>query len=132
MAGRGRRTLVKDLVFQPASLTIDYYKDHRLYWAAPKFGRIESILPDGNGRVTVVSDSTKPFRLDVFENWIYWVPEHSSTVYIQDKLGRQPKSVLVRGGGGGGHVQAVRVYHPLKYNTTMVGSKSKPNMLTQP
>uniref|UniRef100_A0A915IHZ3 EGF-like domain-containing protein n=1 Tax=Romanomermis culicivorax TaxID=13658 RepID=A0A915IHZ3_ROMCU len=118
MGGRDRKVLVEDLIYEPSSLTIDYFKRHRLYWAAPKFGRIESILPDGTGRMTILVDNLKPYRMDIFENYIYWSPRNSARVFIQDKFGRRPPRLLTSTNNGE-TVQALRVYHQYKTNWTL-------------
>lgn len=38
---------MNELIFTPTALAVDEAKDNRLYWADPKFHKVETILPDG-------------------------------------------------------------------------------------
>lgn len=38
----------------PTGLSVDYTNNDRLYWSDAKESRIESVLPDGQGRRTAV------------------------------------------------------------------------------
>jgi len=61
MTGEQRRTLVSERLLRPTGLAIDYYKDHRVYWADSKLNVIESVNYDGTDRAFVArsGQSTK-------------------------------------------------------------------------
>lgn len=89
--------IAKDLVFSPLSLTVDEGKESRLYWADPKFHKIDSVLPDGTSRQHVVNDSRAPWAVDVFENNLYWTSKDAHDLFVQDKFGRGRLHVLSSG-----------------------------------
>ncbi|CDW53518.1 Low-density lipoprotein receptor-related protein [Trichuris trichiura] len=113
--GKDHKTLVSTMIFEPRSITIDYAKKHRIYWASPKLNRIESILPDGTDRVIISSDAHEVFHLDLFENWLYWASKNGYEIYVQDKFGVHGKRLLK---SSTRYVTAVRIYQALKYNIT--------------
>lgn len=73
---------------------MDEAKDHRVYWADSKYHKVDSCLPDGTKRATVITDHRGPWAIDVFENYIYWVSKSTRTLYVQDKFGRGRVYVL--------------------------------------
>ncbi|XP_015126789.1 low-density lipoprotein receptor-related protein 2 [Diachasma alloeum] len=118
MDGSRRTALVSRQLGRPSALTIDYSMYHTVYWADSKLNVIESISPDGSNRKVVIKgDSVKhPISLDVFENNLYWATKYTGEVLKQDKFGRGvvenvAKTPVIAGG--------VKVYHPLRYNTTL-------------
>ncbi len=117
MDGMNPRVIVRDLIFYPTSVAVDYAKQHRVYWADPKRAVIESVLPDGSDRVLIVRDvGKKPFKLDLFENWIYWLAEETNELLKVDKFGHGTSQVLIE------HVHsphAVKIYHKLRYNVSL-------------
>lgn len=94
MDGQRREVVVKEMIFSPTSLAVDEGKDSRIYWADPKYHKIESVLPDGTKRTTVVQDSRMPWAVDVFENHLYWASKETQELYVQDKFGRGRVHVL--------------------------------------
>ncbi|CAI4230259.1 unnamed protein product [Auanema sp. JU1783] len=94
MDGTHREIIVKDLIFAPSSMAIDEGRGNRIYWADPKYRRVEAIYPDGKGRETIVLDKNIPFAIDVFENHLYWLSRETKTLYVQDKFGRGRVSIL--------------------------------------
>lgn len=52
--GQQRRVLVENALGWPTGLSIDYTNNDRIYWSDAKESRIESMLPDGQGRRTSV------------------------------------------------------------------------------
>ncbi|KAI6192728.1 EGF-like domain-containing protein [Aphelenchoides besseyi] len=92
MDGNKRQIIVNQLIFEPKSMTVDEGRNHRIYWADPKTRKIESVLPDGSRRQTIVHDKKIPFAVDVFENHLYWASK--DTLYVQDKFGRGRVHVL--------------------------------------
>ncbi|XP_003373299.1 putative Low-density lipoprotein receptor domain class A [Trichinella spiralis] len=111
--GSVRKVLVNSMLFSPRSLTIDYAKQHRIFWASPKLGRIESVLPDGSDRVVVSSDAHHAYSIDLFENWIYWSTKDSPHVYVVDKFGKQQKRILSTMTRP---ITVLKIYHLYKYN----------------
>ncbi len=116
MNGQDRRVLVDERIFFPTSLTIDYAKDHRIFWTDPKEGKVDSVLPDGTGRMVAVSSDKKPYLVDVFENWLYWATQRTGEVFSEDKFG-QGKKQLLRSDLRRPH--ALRVYQKFKYNVSL-------------
>ncbi|VDO15130.1 unnamed protein product [Brugia timori] len=94
MDGKHRNVIVKDLIYSPTSLAVDEGKDNRIYWADPKYRKVESVLPDGTKRTTVIIDNRMPWAVDVFENNLYWASKESQDLFVQDKFGRGRISVL--------------------------------------
>ncbi|KRZ56210.1 Low-density lipoprotein receptor-related protein [Trichinella nativa] len=116
--GSVRKVLVNSMLFSPRSLTIDYAKQHRIFWASPKLGRIESVLPDGSDRVVVSSDAHHAYSIDLFENWIYWSTKDSPHVYVVDKFGKQQKRILSTMTRP---ITVLKIYHLYKYNISAEG-----------
>lgn len=75
-------------------MAVDEARQSRIYWADPKIHRVESILPDGSRRMTVVDDKRLPWAIDVFENHLYWASKETQNLYVQDKFGRGRVYVL--------------------------------------
>lgn len=122
MDGTSRTVILGATLTYPTSLTIDYAKDHRLFWCDPKSNTIESILPNGLNRKIILADGGQPFTLDVFENWIYYETWKTGDLFVVDKFGQQPKHQLR---AGLIESQALKMYHPVKYNVTAASSKFK-------
>ena len=122
MDGSKSRVLVNDKIGKPSALTIDYAMDHTLYWADSKLNVIESIRLDGANRKVVLrsdlKDSLKhPVSLDVFENVLYWTTKETGELIRQDKFGRGVPQIVKSNLETSG---AVKIYHPLRYNTSLV------------
>lgn len=75
-------------------MAVDEGRNSRIYWADPKLHRIDSILPDGTRRLTIVNDNRLPWAIDIFENHLYWASKKTQTLYVQDKFGRGRVYVL--------------------------------------
>ncbi|VDL67594.1 unnamed protein product [Nippostrongylus brasiliensis] len=75
-------------------MAVDEGKGNRIYWADPKYKKVDSVNPDGTDRSTVVRDHHVPWAIDVFENHLYWVSRETKTLYVQDKFGRGRVAVL--------------------------------------
>uniref|UniRef100_A0AC35U3P2 EGF-like domain-containing protein n=1 Tax=Rhabditophanes sp. KR3021 TaxID=114890 RepID=A0AC35U3P2_9BILA len=117
MDGRHRKSIAKELVYAPSSITVDEGKDNRLYWADPKYHKIDSCLPDGKDRKTIVKDRKTPFTVDVFENHLYWGSKETKTLYVQDKFGRGRVYILA---SNLPDMHAVRVQHKFARDTSRV------------
>lgn len=75
-------------------MALDEGRNNRIYWADPKLHRIESVLPDGTRRQTIVDDKRLPWAIDVFENHLYWASKETQNLYVQDKFGHGKVYVL--------------------------------------
>lgn len=56
-----------------------------------------------------------PISLDVFEDNLFWISRDNGDIWRHDKFGR---GVKVRTRHGSQISNALKIYHPLKYNTT--------------
>lgn len=118
MDGSKRRPLVTENIRHPTGLSIDYAMDHTLYWVDTKLNTIESMRHDGSQRKQILKGELlkHPISLDVFESSIYWVTRDTGELLRQDKFGRGVPVIiqkdLVNPSG-------VKVYHDLRYNTTV-------------
>lgn len=54
MNGSKRKPLVTEQIRLPSGLTIDYARDHSLYWVDTKLNNIEVIRQDGSNRATIL------------------------------------------------------------------------------
>lgn len=117
MDGSHRKAIVLTRLGKPSALAIDYAMDHALYWADIKLNTIETVQKDGNNRKVIISgDHLKhPVSLDVFESNVYWTTRANELIR-QDKFGRGVPQTLARDLGSPG---GVKVYHQLRYNTTL-------------
>uniref|UniRef100_A0A914GSI0 Low-density lipoprotein receptor-related protein n=1 Tax=Globodera rostochiensis TaxID=31243 RepID=A0A914GSI0_GLORO len=88
MDGNRRQTIISELIYSPTNMAVDEGRDHRIYWADPKFHKVDSCLPDGSRRLIIVRDTKTPWAIDVFENHLYWASKVSESLYVQDKFGR--------------------------------------------
>uniref|UniRef100_A0A183BS53 EGF-like domain-containing protein n=1 Tax=Globodera pallida TaxID=36090 RepID=A0A183BS53_GLOPA len=88
MDGNKRQTIISELIYSPTNMAVDEGRDHRIYWADPKFHKVDSCLPDGSRRLIIVRDTKTPWAIDVFENHLYWASKVSESLYVQDKFGR--------------------------------------------
>ncbi|XP_014669426.1 PREDICTED: low-density lipoprotein receptor-related protein 2-like isoform X2 [Priapulus caudatus] len=117
MNGEHRKVLVKTGLSKPTGLAIDYSANHRVYWCDHKQELIESMNADGSDRLVILrKDLNKPYRLDVFENWLYWVSHDTGAVYMQDKFGRGVK-VTVQDGLN--TVTDIKIFQIHRYNQTI-------------
>ncbi|XP_056632979.1 low-density lipoprotein receptor-related protein 2 isoform X2 [Diorhabda sublineata] len=118
MDGSKRRPLITDQIRHPTGLTIDYAMDHTVYWVDTKLNIIESMKFDGTNRKTVIrGDILKhPVSLDVFESNIYWITKNTGELIQQDKFGRGVPVVIQRDMQ---NPSSVKVYHDLRYNTSI-------------
>lgn len=117
MDGSVRRPLVTDAVRHPTGLTVDLAGDRRVFWADTKLDTIEVMRFDGSGRRVVARGEAlkHPVALDVFQSRLYWVARDSGELLRQDKFGRGVPTVVRRALE---RPAAVKVYHPLRYNST--------------
>jgi low density lipoprotein-related protein 2 len=119
MDGQHREVLVDQLIFFPTSVAIDYPNDHRIYWADPKEKIVEYILPDRSQRTTLyraVGTAHKPYKLDIFENWVYWLSQGSGQLLKMDKFGHEKDHVIFNGIE---QPHAVKIYQDNRYNVSL-------------
>ncbi|KAL7294867.1 hypothetical protein TKK_0011791 [Trichogramma kaykai] len=117
MDGSRRKAVVISRLGKPSALAIDHGMDHTLYWTDIKLNTIESIQKDGTNRKIIITGEhlKHPVSLDVFESYVYWMTR-AEEVFRQDKFGRGVPQSLARDIGTPG---GVKVYHHLRYNTTL-------------
>uniref|UniRef100_A0A8C6WZR3 Low density lipoprotein receptor-related protein 1Bb n=1 Tax=Neogobius melanostomus TaxID=47308 RepID=A0A8C6WZR3_9GOBI len=71
MDGSLRRVLLEKNLRRPTGLAIDFF-NQRLYWADPELSHIGSMRFDGSDPLVTISDRHgKPYRIDIFEDYIY-------------------------------------------------------------
>ncbi|XP_015909717.1 low-density lipoprotein receptor-related protein 2 isoform X1 [Parasteatoda tepidariorum] len=116
MDGSKRKILVSEQLGYPTGITMDYAGGHRLYWCDTKLDTIESMKMDGTDRVTILSGLNHPIALDLFEDHVYWLTRDSGEIWKHDKYGR---GVKVRVRKSTENPTSVKVYHSLRYNTTI-------------
>ena len=109
MNGDNIKVLVNQSLDQPTGIAIDYQNDGRVYWCDEKTSSIETIKIDGSDRHLIRHNQlAHPYRLDVFENHIYWLTRQDGTINKVDKFGRGVVTHLVE------HldlVNDIKVYH---------------------
>lgn len=116
MDGSERKTIIKDKLGFPSSITIDYPADHRIYWCDSKLNSIESANKDGSDRVVVIHGETHhPISLEVFEDQLYWNTKDTGEIFRQDKFGR---GVKVRVKRSLARTTDLKIFHDKKYNVS--------------
>ncbi|XP_066998103.2 low-density lipoprotein receptor-related protein 2 [Anabrus simplex] len=117
MDGSKRRPLVTEGIRHPTGLAIDYSMDHMLYWVDTKLNTIELMKQDGSNRRVVLKGGSlnHPISLDVFESSLFWVTHDTGELIKQDKFGRGVPVVVAKDLV---NPSGVKVYHPLRYNTS--------------
>nr|XP_042899679.1 low-density lipoprotein receptor-related protein 1 isoform X4 [Parasteatoda tepidariorum] len=95
--GSDRRVLVNKNIVWPTGIAVDHPAG-RLYWADPKASRVESVNIDGRHRhlVKAFNSDEKPYKIDVFEDYIYMTTTPSNAVIRMDKFGHGNVTFLVR------------------------------------
>ena len=66
MTGEQRRAVVSERLLRPTGLTIDYYKNHRVFWCDSKQNVIESVNYDGTDRAVIVRSGESSFSFFAF------------------------------------------------------------------
>ncbi|XP_015230707.1 PREDICTED: low-density lipoprotein receptor-related protein 2-like [Cyprinodon variegatus] len=121
--GQERKVLVGDGLGWPTGLAIDFTNGDRIYWSDSKESHIESILPSGEQRRTVVFiDVRNPFSVCVFEDHLYWSTEEKGEVFRQDKFGRGDKVKLFTAGPW---LTQISVYQQQRYNSMAIKNPCK-------
>jgi low density lipoprotein-related protein 2 len=112
MNGENIKILVQDSLYEPTSLAIDYFMSNRIYWSDSKHNIIESINPDGTDRKKLSHSLLKnPLKIDIFENYLYWISRESGTLNKIDKFGRGSAVKII---GSETLIDEIKIYHPLK------------------
>ena len=89
-----------------------YFKDNRVLWCDEKLNVVESVNAAGGDRVRLSHVGMRqPFKIDVFENHVYWLTENEGRVNKVDKYGRGTKIELIQGLD---LVEDLKVFHALK------------------
>jgi sugar lactone lactonase YvrE len=85
MDGFHRTVLIKDNIYWPNGLTIDYTTD-RIYWIDAKHQVIESAHIHGTDRKKIVTRGLHhPFAITVFEDAVYWTDWHFKSISVANK-----------------------------------------------
>jgi hypothetical protein len=115
--GQNAKLLISTNLDSPSGLAIDYFMENRIFWADSKTNIIESCKFDGSDRASVMHVGlVKPFRIDIFENHIYWLSEDEGSINKVDKFGRGAAfNNLV---GSLEMADDIKVYHSYKIPTS--------------
>jgi len=117
MTGDNMKKIVQQRLVLPSGITIDRYMGNRIYWTDSKHNTIESCKPDGSDRVIVKTiDGPKPYHLDVYGNYLYYVSQESQSLSRIDKFGRGVPTVLL---DHLIHPYDFKVFHAQRYNTSL-------------
>lgn len=85
MDGSERKVIIKEGVFWPNGLAIDY-PAARIYWADAKHHVIESARFDGSERKKILSVGLPhPFALTIFEDLMIWTDWHTKKISAANK-----------------------------------------------
>lgn len=86
MDGSDRKVVIKDGIYWPNGLTIDYTAA-RIFWADAKHHVIESARFDGSERKKVLSVGLPhPFALTIFEDLMIWTDWHTKKISAANKI----------------------------------------------
>ncbi|KAK0162271.1 hypothetical protein PV327_008621 [Microctonus hyperodae] len=118
MDGSRRKVLASTAIGKPSAIVIDYNMDSTIYWSDSKLNVIESMSKDGLNRKIILQGETlgHPISLDIFENNLYWSTKYRGDLVKQDKFGRGVPEIIIKDIQTPG---GIRLYHQLKYNTTL-------------
>ncbi|XP_063240571.1 low-density lipoprotein receptor-related protein 2 [Bacillus rossius redtenbacheri] len=119
MDGSKRRPIVTEGVRHPTGLAVDFAMDHTLYWVDTKLNKLVMMKEDGTRSQVVLSGVDKlhhPISLDVFENNVFWLTRDTGELIKHDKFGRGVPVVIAKDLV---NPSSVKVYHKLRYNTTL-------------
>lgn len=90
-----RHIIIKDDIFWPNGLTIDY-EDEAIFWADAKLNIICSASLTGTNRKTISQgDLQHPFALTMYKNILYWTDWQTKSIHsCNKKTGAGRKAVL--------------------------------------
>jgi hypothetical protein len=112
MNGENVRALVDSNLDSPTGLAVDYFKNNRVYWSDRRRNLVESVNYDGTDRVRMRHTGMhQPFKIDVFENHVYWLSENEGLVGKVDKYGRGARIDMIHGLD---LVEDLKVFHSFK------------------
>ena len=89
LTGNGLYTLVESKLLWPSSLALDY-PNRRLYWTDLKLRTIDSVDLEGKNRKLIRKfhpKEGKPYKLDVFENYVYFSTYQHNKILKINKFG---------------------------------------------
>lgn len=110
MNGENVRALVNSSLDSPTGLSIDNFMNHRLFWSDLRTHVIETINYDGSDRYKLDHPGLEhPFKLDVFENNIYFLNRENGSVGKIDKFMRGAVKVLAFDLDV---TQDIKIFHP--------------------
>jgi low density lipoprotein-related protein 2 len=121
MNGENVKVLVSTSLGSPSGLAVDLFMS-RLYWCDQRYNFIESIKFDGTDRArTDHSAMLNPFKIDIFENHVYWLSKERGDVNKVDKFGR---GGLIKLAEGLDVTSDLKIFHALKVPTIYQNCKS--------
>lgn len=82
MTGDERRSLVIERLLRPTGLTVDYYKNHRIFWCDSKLNVIESVNYDGSDRAMVARSG----KIIMYYNSVHSMPGFDFVSFISSAL----------------------------------------------
>ena len=96
MNGDNVRTLVNSSLDSPGGLAVDNYMNNRLFWTDLRTHTVETInYIDGSDRYKLEHPGLEhPFKLDLFENNIYFINRENGSIGKIDKFMRGSVSNL--------------------------------------
>ncbi|KAH3831534.1 hypothetical protein DPMN_104803 [Dreissena polymorpha] len=101
----------------PNGITIDYVS-RKVYWIDSKLHKIgvaDMNLKNARFMFEDAKEIQKPFAISVFEDSVYWTDWSTNSIRSVHKVtGQSPRTLNI----GSYSVMDIKVYHPLKQNTT--------------
>lgn len=84
-APHSRSVIIKDNIYWPNGLTLDYQAS-KIFWADAKLSFIHSCNFDGSGRSVVVDGSLPhPFALTLYDDTLYWTDWQTRSIHSCNK-----------------------------------------------
>jgi len=91
-----RSVIVKDNIYWPNGLTLDY-EDSQIYWADAKLTFIHSCNFDGSNRRVVISGNLPhPFALTLYDRTLYWTDWKDQSIHSCDKITGSNRKTIYR------------------------------------
>lgn len=111
MDGSKQMAIVTERIHWPNGIALDMHNYGRVYWVDAKIGIMESVLPDGTDRRTVLGDILKhPYGLAIFEEKIYWSDWTTKSVHSCNKFTGKDHKVIAKDRT----IYSVHIYHSAK------------------
>ncbi|CAL1298011.1 unnamed protein product [Larinioides sclopetarius] len=117
--GSERQVIVSKNIIWPTGIAVDH-PAKRIYWADPKALRVESADLDGRHRHLVKAftiEDEKPYKIDVFEDYIFMTTTPSNAVVRLDKFGNGNLTFLVYGLNKANDIVLVQENRQMNFST---------------